>query len=71
MDLYEGRLKEAIKFYGNRLARQEDVGTTLLTGPEAAWQFSVLIFIAMQAVKATDKDVRTFLEEWRRRSSLS
>ena len=71
VDVYEGRLTQAIKFFSNRFQKQEDMTTTLLAGPEDAWQFSVLIFIGIQAAKSADGDIRTFLEEWRRRGRLS
>jgi hypothetical protein len=71
VDIYEGPLEKARSFYGERLARSEDTVTTLLTGPPDAWQFSMVIFIGLQAARAADRDVRALLDEWKRRGFIS
>lgn len=70
VDVYEGRLEKARSFYAERLARAEDTATALLVGAPDAWQFSVLIFIALQAGRAADRDMRSILDEWKRRGLL-
>ncbi len=70
VDVYEGKLEKARSLYAERLARAEDTVTTLLAGAPEAWQFSILIFIALQAGRSADRDVRAILEEWKRRGLL-
>lgn len=70
VDLFEGGLHKAIKHFKERFTREENVSATLLAGPEEAWQFSVLIFIAMQAARVADRDIRTLFEDWKRRGNL-
>jgi len=69
VDLYEGVIDKAIRDYGNDLERKEDIETTLLIGPEEAWQFSILIFIGMQATKSAEGDFKALKDEWRHRGS--
>jgi len=69
--LHEGKLNQAIRFYSDDLQRKEDVKTTLISGPEDAWQFSVMIFIVMQANKFADRDIKNYLDDLRRRGKLS
>ncbi len=70
MDIFEGNLEKARSFYGERLSRAEDTATALLAGPADAWQFSVLIFIGTQAARGADRDVRSILDEWKRRGLM-
>lgn len=71
IDVFEGRLEKARSVYAERLARSEDTVTTLLAGAPDAWQFSVLIFIALQAGRSADRDIRAILDDWKRRDLLS
>lgn len=70
VDVFEGGLEKARSFHAERLARTEDTATTLLAGASDAWQFSILIFIALQAGRSADRDVRSILDEWKRRGLL-
>lgn len=70
VDVFEGRLEKARSFYAERLIRAEDTVTTLLVGVPDAWQFSILMFIALQAGRSADRDIRTILEEWKRRGLI-
>ena len=67
LDIFEGKLSSAIKYYQELLQQQENVHTGLLTGPEDYWQFSVLIFICSQIVKNADTDVKRLLEEYKKK----
>jgi len=67
LDIYEGRLKDAIGHYLDQLQGQENVHTGLITGPEDCWQFSVLIFICAQIAKNVDSDIKKLLEEHKKR----
>jgi hypothetical protein len=58
LGLFEGRLSRAIDHYRSRLEEAEDVRTGLVSGHEASWQFSVLIFTCLQISRAADDDVR-------------
>ena len=70
LDIYEGKLKDAIGFHLEALQQEENVNTGLITGPEDCWQFSVLIFIASQIAKNADTDVKRLLEEYRKKNFL-
>lgn len=70
LDIYEGRLEKAIGFYRDKLQRQENVHTGLISGPEDCWQFSVLIFICTQVAKSAEGDIRKIIERlWRDKRS--
>lgn len=66
LDLFEGGLDKAISFFANRLEREEDVATGLLTGQEDIWQLSVVIFICSQIARNTEHDIRRLMDEYRR-----
>ncbi|MCA9406871.1 MAG: hypothetical protein KC684_10050, partial [Candidatus Omnitrophica bacterium] len=68
LDVFEGRLSQAIEHYKNLLQQQEDVTAGLITGPEDVWQFSLLIFVASQIMKNADMDIRKLLDEHHRQS---
>ncbi len=67
VDIYEGGLKKAIKCNLDKLQRQEDVHTGLITGLEDCWQFSVLVFICTQVLRSAETDVKKLLDELKRR----
>ncbi len=69
IDIHEGQLSEALRYYEDFLQRQEDVHTGLIVGPEDCWQFSVLIFICSQVARNAETDIRRLLEEYRKRQS--
>lgn len=66
VDVFEGRLERAIGNYRDRLQKEEDTGTGLVTGPEDCWQFSILIFICHQILRQADGDIRKLLDDYRR-----
>ena len=68
LDVYEGRLRNAIEFFSHQLQKEENVSTGLLIGPEDCWQFSVLIFIGSQALKSADGDIRKLLDDFKKRN---
>lgn len=68
LDIYEGKLKDAVGFYLEQLQQEENVNIGLLTGPEECWQFSVIIFIASQIAKNADTDLKKLLEEYRKKN---
>lgn len=67
VDVFEGKLSDAIKSNLKNLQRTEDTETTLLTGGESLWQFALLIFIGLQASRAAQSDFKHLLDEWRRK----
>lgn len=67
LDIVEGRLAKAIRFFSDRLEKEEDVNTTLLCGPEDCWQFSLLIFIAAQVARSAEGDMKKILEQINRK----
>jgi len=64
LDVFEGKLDEAIKHYGNHLQSQENTSTGLLIGPEDVWPFSLLIFICGQIARNSSSDIRKLLDQW-------
>ena len=68
LDVFEGKMDDAIGVYGNRLQREENTSAGLLCGPDDVWQFSLLIFICSQIVKNSSTDIRRLLDEYRKRN---
>lgn len=69
MDLREGSLQEAVAHFSDQLARAEDVHTGLVVGPEAAWQFSILILVGSLISRSAEGNLKRLFEEWRKRHS--
>ena len=66
LDIHEGKLSEAIKFYQEELSRQESTSTGLVTGPSALWQFSILIYTCSQAARSAESDFKKLYEHYKR-----
>ncbi|MBU0468937.1 MAG: hypothetical protein KKD07_05315 [Candidatus Omnitrophica bacterium] len=66
LDIFEGRLSEAIKYYEKNLQRKENIKTGLIAGPEDCWQISLLIFICSQILKDVNSDIRKLLDDYRK-----
>ncbi len=64
IDVYEGDLTQAIAYYSEDFQKKEDVYTGLIVGPEDCWQFSLLIYICMQAAKNTESDIRNLVKKY-------
>lgn len=69
LEVFEGGLDKASRYYQELLRRKEDISTGLLTGAEDCWQFSILIFACMQAVKSVDNDIQKLFEEYKKNGS--
>lgn len=69
LDVFEGKIDDAVKHYGNRLQREENTSTGLLIAPEDVWQFSLLIFICSQVSKNSAMDIRRILDDFKRKNS--
>lgn len=67
IDIYEGKLKDAIEHYMDFLQQRENVDTGLITGPEDCWQFSVLIFVCSQIAKNAETDIKKLLDEYHKK----
>lgn len=67
LDLREGSLQSAITHFTDQLARAEDIHTGLVTGPEEAWQFSVLILVGSLMIRSAEGDLRRLFDAWRKR----
>lgn len=66
LDVFEGKLKAAADHYLKQLQEKENISTGLIIGPEDCWQFSVLIFVASQASRQAEADMRRLLDDyWR------
>ena len=64
MEVFEGKLSEAIKFYLKNLQQEENVKTGLIAGPEDVWPFSLLIFVCSQIAKNANQDIIKLLEQY-------
>lgn len=67
IQVYEGGLSKAMNHHLSLLQQNEDVHSGLLTGPEDAWQFSILIFTGGQILRSADGDIRSFFDDYRRK----
>ncbi len=68
LDVFEGKLDEAIKHYGNEMQRQENTAAGLIACPEDVWQFSLVIFICSQIARNSSSDIRRLLDEYHRKN---
>jgi len=68
LNVFEGKIDDAIGVYGNRLQREENTSAGLLCGPDEVWQFSLLIFICSQIAKNSSTDIRRLLDEHHKRN---
>lgn len=64
VDVREQGLDQTISHYKEKFQQAEDVHTGLLVAPEECWQFSLLIYLCMQAAKNTEIDIRNFLKKY-------
>ncbi len=72
LEVQEGALSKAVEDHKEALQRHENVNTGLIVGPEDCWQFSVLIFVAGQVMRAAEGDFRRLLEDpWKNNQSLN
>ncbi|MBF0385036.1 MAG: hypothetical protein HQL27_04105 [Candidatus Omnitrophica bacterium] len=67
LDIYEGKLGQAVKYYNSLLQKEENVKTGLLTGPGQYWQFSVIIFICSQIARNAEQDINRLLQDYKRK----
>ena len=69
LDVDERSLQQAITHYADRLAAAEDTSTGLVIGPEASWQFSILLLVGALVVRSARGDLQRILEAWRKRQA--
>jgi hypothetical protein len=69
LNVYEGKIEDAVGFYGNRLQREENTSSGLICGPDVVWQLSLLIFICSQIAKNSSADIRRLLDEYHKRNN--
>ncbi len=67
LDLREGSLQDAITHYRQQFEQREDIATGLVIGPEAAWQFSVLILVGSSMIRSAEGDLRRLFDTWKKR----
>ena len=61
LDIFEDSLKKAIEYYKDKLQRKEDTHLGLIIGPDDAWQFSVLIYVAAMVSKSATSDIEKYI----------
>ena len=64
LNVFEGKIEDAIGVYGNRLQREENTAAGLISGPDEVWQLSLLIFVCSQIAKNSSTDIRRLLDEY-------
>ena len=69
LDLLEETLQKGIERFTRQLTAAEDITTGLVVGPEAAWQFSLLLLVGALVIRSAEGDVRRLLEAWRKRQA--
>ena len=62
VDIYEDSLKNAVKHFKDTLERSEDIHTSLMTGLEDGWQFSVLILVGAMVSRSAEGDIRKLFD---------
>ena len=67
LNVFEGKIDDAIGIYGNRLQREENTSSGLICGPDELWQLSLLIFVCSQIAKNSSADIRRLLDEYHQR----
>jgi len=67
LNVFEGKIENAIGVYGNRLQREENTSAGLVCGPDDVWQFSLLIFVCSQIAKNSSTDIRRLLDEYHKK----
>jgi hypothetical protein len=67
LNVFEGKMQDAIGVYGNRLQREENTSTGLICGPDDVWQLSLLIFVCSQIVRNSSADIRRLLEDYHKK----
>ena len=67
LNVFEGKIEDAIGVYGNRLQREENTSAGLICGPDEVWQLSLLIFVCSQIAKNSTMDIRRLLEEYHKK----
>jgi len=70
LDIYEGSLSQAIKYYNNVLQKGENINTGLIVGPEECWQFSLIIFICSQIARNADADIKKLLDDYKKQNGV-
>ncbi len=68
LNVFEGKIDDAIGFYGNRMQREENTSAGLISGPDQVWQLSLLIFVCSQIAKNSSTDIRRLLDEYHQKN---
>jgi hypothetical protein len=69
LNVFEGKIEDAVGFYGNRMQREENTSAGLICGPDEVWQFSLLIFVCSQIAKNSSTDIRRLLDEYHKKNN--
>jgi len=67
LNVFEGKMEDAVGVYGNRLQREENTSAGLICGPDDVWQLSLLIFVCSQIAKNSSTDIRRLLDEYHKK----
>ncbi len=67
LNIFEGDVDKAVGYFSDQLEKKEDIYSGLIVGPEDAWQFSVLVYVAAMAARSASSDIERIIQEFRRR----
>jgi len=67
MDLREGSLQKAVKYYLEEFEKAEDIDTTLIGGPGEFYHFSILVFVAAMVGRSASSDLNKLLDDLRKK----
>ena len=65
LEMFEGKLSNAIEHFKSKLQQEENTTVGLLTSPQDCWQFSLLLFSCTQITKNIDADIKRMFEQFK------
>jgi len=69
LNVFEGKIDDAIGVYGNQMQKEENTSAGLICGPDELWQLSLLIFVCSQIAKNSSTDIRRLLDEYHKKNN--
>ncbi len=67
LDIERSGLSDAVKKYRQEFQKLEDLKTALIVGPDDCWHLSLLIYVAALTEKSVSNDIKSFLENLKRK----
>ncbi len=67
MDLHEESLDKTIDHFLDKFELNEDIDTSLISGPGDCYQFSILIFVAAMVGRSASSDLEKLMNDLKKR----